>query len=85
MTLAERPMSSTTQPNRRRTMKILATILTVTTLIAGASVANAADRQATEAAVSYELINQPTVPAAYAQADVSHVSSRGDDFQLQGR
>jgi hypothetical protein len=52
--------------------------------IAGLSVANAADRQASEAAGN-ELINRPTVPAVYAQAGVSHVSSQGDDFQLQGR
>jgi hypothetical protein len=44
-------------------LKTLATILTVTTLIAGLSVAKAADRQAGEAAGGNELINPPTVPS----------------------
>lgn len=65
-------------------LKTLATILTVTTLIAGLSVAKAADRQAGEAAGGNELINPPTVPSVYAQAGGSHVSSQGVDFQLRG-
>jgi hypothetical protein len=65
-------------------LKTLATILTVTTLIAGLSVAKAADRQAGEAAGGNELINPPTVPSVYAQAGVSHVSSQGSRLPAPG-
>jgi hypothetical protein len=72
---------------RRLTMKTFITALTLTTLIAGVTVANA-DQQATGAAVDYALSNRMTAPSAYASARVAgHSIPRqgGSDFQLQGR
>ena len=68
-------------------MKTFITALTLTTLIAGVTAANA-DQQATDAAVDYALSNQMTAPSAYASARVpGHSIPRqsGSDFQLQGR
>ena len=72
-------------------MKTLITVLTLTTLVAGVSAANA-DQQATDDAVDYALSQRMATPSAYASArtPVSHVRANstnrsGYDFQLQGR
>lgn len=69
-------------------MKTLATFLTVSTLIAGVTAANA-DQQATDDAVDYALSLQIAVPSAYASArphvGPAYVSHTGTDFQLEGR
>jgi hypothetical protein len=48
-------------------MKTLATVLTLTTLVAGVTAANA-DQQATDDAVSNALSHRMAAPSAYASA-----------------
>jgi S-adenosylhomocysteine hydrolase len=74
--------------NRRITMKTLFTVLTLTTLIAGVTAANA-DQQATDDAVENALSHRMATPSAYASArtPVGHVKVNGTGyhFRLQGR
>ena len=69
-------------------MKTLATVLTLTTLVAGVTAANA-DQQATDDAVDNALSHRMAAPSAYASAPtpVSHakVNHTGHHFQLRGR
>ena len=73
-------------------MKTLITALTLSTLIAGAGVANA-QPQGSEEAADYALSQRMATPSAYASVrgaarePVWHTQTNGsgNDFQLQGR
>ena len=76
-------------------MKTIITLLTATTLVAGATSAMAFDRQATDDALSHATSVQAArgLGGAYASAQVPGGEIRNstvyvatqDDFQLQGR
>ena len=63
-------------------MKTLATVLTLTTLIAGVTAANA-DQQATDDAADYALSQRMATPSAYASVRTHH--AKVNRIQLQGR
>jgi hypothetical protein len=79
-------------PQRRLTMKTIMTLLTTTMLVAGATSAMAADRQATDDAAGYAISQQAShgFGGAYASArdavrGSSVVTQNRDDMQLVGR